>query len=158
MYEQIIELRNKLIPSTALNSYTRRLDDIFPNAYGSLVTSQDAKSVAKEVSRCCSTRRKIRSLAITLDVSCSSLEADKVDANQVHQIIKKWREQSGENAAAPVLTDALQDCDLDEVISRCFDELEEDAVNEEPIRSESSYAGKSEQLRMLTMPVTFTGI
>ena len=153
-YEQIIELSNKLIPSTALNSYMLRLDDIFPNAYGSLVTSQDAKSVAKEVIRCYSTIRQIKNLAFTLDVSCSSLEEDEVDAKQVHQIIKKWREQSGENAVLAVLADALKDCYLGEVISRCFDELEEDAVNEEPIRSESSHVGKSEQLRMLKMPVT----
>ena len=110
------------------------------------------------MSRCCSTRRQIRNLAITLDLSCPNLEADEVDANQVHQIIKKWLEQSGENAVVAVLTDALQDCDLGEVISRCFDELEEDSVNKAPNASVSSHDGKSKQLRILTMPVTFTRI
>ena len=110
------------------------------------------------MSRCCSTRSQIRNLAITLDEYYSSQEADEIDANQVHQIIKKWREQSGENAVVAVLTDALQDCDLGEVISRCFDDLEEDSANKAPNTSVSSHVGKSKQLRILTMPVTFTRI
>ena len=114
MYIQIIELNFILLFSTVLESFERQLDKIFPDACGSRVTLHDAKSVAREVSACCSTN--IRNLAFNLDVSCPIPPAGEVDASQVLQLLKEWLKNSEKNAVLAVLTDALQDCDLGKVI------------------------------------------
>ena len=82
----------------------------------------------KEVSRCCSTKKQIRDLALILDISCPSPGADEVDASQVLQLLKEWLKKSEKNAVVAVLTDALQDCDLGKVIRNCFGDLGKDTL------------------------------
>ena len=60
----------------------------------------------------------------------------------MHQILDKWLEQSGEKAVVAVLTDALQDSDLGNVVSSCFGDLGEDTLLQAPKTSESFCVGK----------------
>ena len=80
-----------------------------------------------EVSRC-STKKQIRDLAFILNVSCPSPVADEVDPSQVLQLLKEWLENSETNAFVAVLTDALHECDLGEVIRNCFGYLGKDTL------------------------------
>ena len=105
---------------------------------------QDATLVAREVSRFCSTTKQIRDLARILDVNCPSPVADEIDASQVLQILEDWLEQSGENAVVSVLTDALQESDLGNVVSSCFGDLGKDTLLQAP---ETSRVGKCKQPR-----------
>ena len=114
--------------SIALKSYGRRLDEIYPHACGSPVTLQDAKLVANEVNRVSAEKKQIRTLAYNLDVSCP----DEIDASQVFRLLEDWLKKSGENAVVAVLTDALHDSNLSEVISRSFGDLGKDTLLKAP--------------------------
>ena len=97
------------------------------------------------MSRCCSTKKQIRDLAVILDVRCPSLVADEVDASQVLQLLKEWLKNSEENAVVAVFTDALQDCDLGKAIRNCFGELGKDTLLQSLETLESSRICKFKQ-------------